>query len=379
VRSFVVLALVLSWAPRGTSAADEKPPSPKDVAQAIQRGAAWLQKEHAKGFTDGHYHDMAEIVALTLGHAGVSPKEGAYALALETMRKGELAFTYRVATQAMALSRLNPYLYRARLAHCAQWLVDSQLPGGEWGYPGGIRGRENATRALKADPPVTDEEAAGGEKAPPIVIRRRSDPAAFEGLHGDFSNTQFALLGLRACLDAKIEVPKETWQAALDYQLRVQQEDGSFGYWNNGEQDEAGYASLTAAGAVGIAICVHNLGRNGRADPNAQRAVRWLDQHWMPQENAHIDRSTFVPPSTWQYYHLYAIERVGRVLGFKKLAKRPWYAAGANWLLTQQKADGSWEEAGVEERGSRQTYFRTADTCFAILFLAQATPPLTGS
>ncbi len=373
----VVVLMVVHLA--SSAWADDKAPPAADVAKAIARGAAWLKAEHAKGFTDGHYHDTVEIVALTLAHAGVGPKDEVLAAALEAMLKSPLAFTYRVSAQAMTLAHLDPYTHRARLAHCAQWLVDTQLPGGEWGYPGAIRGRENSTQALGARLPVTDEQAAGGPKSAPIVIQRQSDPTTFAGLRGDFSNTQFALLGLRACLDARIEIPKATWQAALDYQVRVQQEDGSFGYENGGEQDESGYASLTAAGAVGMAICVHNLGRKGRSDSNVQRAASWLDKNWQPESNAWVDRSTFIAPRTWQYYHLYAVERVGRVLGLKKIRKRSWYAAGANWLLGQQASDGSWAEKADESEGGRQAYFKTADTCFAILFLVQATPPLTGS
>jgi len=353
-------------------------PSPSEVHEAIERGTAWLKKRIDGQLESETFHSVPELAVLTLSHAGVRLQDKVLAAALTEIVSNELTFTYRVSTLAMALGRINPYKYRARLAYCAQWLVDTQLPGGEWGYPGTVRGRTNETRAEHAKPPVTEKDAAGGPKAPPIVITRRSDPARYAGAQGDFSNTQFALLGLRACLDARIEVPKTTWQTALAYQLKFQQKDGSWGYVVAGEQDEAGYASLTCAGLVGVAICLHGLGKSPRSHPAVKRGLKWLARHWTPQENAGIEDSSIIPPSTWQYYQLYAVERVGRVLNQKKIGKRKWYPEGAAWLLAQQKADGSWEDPGGDTTGRNPPYLRTADTCFALLFLTLATPPLTG-
>ena len=358
---------------------EAKGPDPKDVHAAIQRAAAWLQKRHADGFESGTKHSTPEIVLYTLAHTGVSRDDPCLQAALKEVLAADLAYTYRVATQALALVKLNPYKYRARIAHCAQWLVDTQLPGGEWGYPGNVVGRTQSTHALRSKPPVTEEEAKGGPKAEPIVIARQVDPKTLEGAEGDFSNTQFALLGLRVCAEARIEVPAAVWEAALAYHERFQQKDGSWGYVMKGEQDEAGYASLTAAGAVGAALCHHGLGKkNPKANPVVKKALRWLDKHWTAAENANLDQSAIIPPSTWQYYHLYAIERVGRVLNLKKIAKKPWYDEGARWILANQRADGSWKDPEGDTTAAEPPYLQTAATCFAILFLARATPPLTG-
>lgn len=353
-------------------------PAGKDVQSAIQRGASWLTGRHAKGFETERKHSVPELVVLTLSHAGVSRKDKVFKAGLEAILTCELEHTYRVATLAMALSRINPYVHRAKLAHCAQWLVDTQLPAGDWGYPGTVRGRNQETRALKVKPPVTEKEAAGGPKAAVIQIERKTDPKSFEGQAGDFSNTQFALLGLRACLDARIAVPKETWQAALAYMVAQQLPDGSWGYPHAGERDEGGYASATAAGAAGCAICLKYLKKGTRSHAAVKKALAWLKKNWTPSENAGIEDSTFIMPSYWQCYHLYAVERAGRMLGFKKIGKRKWYDEGARWLLDNQKSDGSWRDGGVDTTARRPPYLDTADTCFAILFLTLATPPLTG-
>ena len=49
---------------------------------------------------------------------------------------------------------------------------------------------------------------------------------------------------------------------------------------------------------------------------------------------------------------------------------------GARFLLDAQRTDGSWDDASGQNP-SRGSYLTVADTCFAILFLARATPPLT--
>jgi hypothetical protein len=360
--------------------AEAKGPAPKDVHAAIQRAAAWLQAGNADGFESATKHSTPELVLYTLAHTAVPRDDKVFQAALKEVLACELSYTYRVATQAMALAKLNPYVHRARIAYCAQWLVDSQCADGAWGYPGSVVGRTQSTHALQSKPPVTEEEATGGPKAEPIQITRKVDVKTLTGAEGDFSNTQFALLGLRACREARIEVPAETWETALAYHERFQQPDGSWGYVMKGEQDEAGYASLTAAGAVGVALCLHGMGKkNPKSHPAAKKALAWLQKNWKPEENVGLEDSALIPPSTWQYYHLYAIERVGRVFNLKKIGKRDWYADGAAWILAEQRSDGSWKDpAGDTTAASELPYLHTAATCFAILFLARATPPLTG-
>ncbi len=353
-------------------------PSAKAVQGAITAGAAWLRKTHAEGFETERKHSVPEIVVLTLSHAGVPRKDPVFQDGLATIMACDLAYTYRVATLAMTLRRLNPYKYRARLAHCAQWLVDTQLAGGEWGYPGTIQGRNQGARSIEVKPPVTEKEAQGGPKSEPIKIVRKTDAKKFAGVRGDFSNTQFALLGLRACQDARIVIPTATWKSALAWMLDQQQADGSWGYPHAGERDEGGYASATAAGAAGCAICLKNLGKRHRSHAAVKKAVAWLGAHWTAGENAGLEDSTFIPPSTWQCYQLYAAERAGRILGLKKFGKHDWYKEGARWLLDNQKSDGRWDVTGGDTTAAHPAFFRTADTCFAILFLTLATPPLTG-
>jgi hypothetical protein len=323
---------------------------------------------------DEGFTDLGELVVLTLAHSGANLKDEVFAKALADVRKIAPRFTYRAALQAMALAETNPRLHQARIAHCGQWLVDTQLPGGEWGYPGPPEGPGRKTTGILVEPPVPVD-------APPverIVLQRRGSITASGVEQGDFSNTQFAILGLRACRDAGVEVPKETWKAALGYLRKFQRPDGGWGYVMQGNQDEASYSSLTCAGVCSLAICLHALGtKDVKADAGVKKALAWLDKNLDLGQNVGIDRSSVIAPTRWRYYHLYSLERAGRVLGLETVGRRAWYAEGARWLLAAQQADGKWSDEA--EEGDRRRFHTPAETCFALLFLARATRPITRS
>jgi hypothetical protein len=61
---------------------------------------------------------------------------------------------------------------------------------------------------------------------------------------------------------------------------------------------------------------------------------------------------------------------VGDLTGRKEFNGKDWYVRGAIFLLERQDEDGKWVDA---------TGFRPHDvlgTCFALLFLKRATPPV---
>lgn len=372
----LLLLLALLGAPLPPAAQAGDGPAPAEVAQAVERGAAWLTQQLAGAFADERFTDVGELVVLTLAHAGANTSNKTFAAGLAWLEAVEPRFTYRTALQAMALSEVNPRLYRRSLAHGAQWLVDTQLPGGEWGYPGAAEAPGQAVTGFRVAAPAVPTGPGGKPADGRLAIVRGGGLTADRVLRGDFSNTQFAVLGLRACREAGIDAPKATWQGALDYLRRFQRPDGGWGYVVQGEQDSASYASLTCAGICSTAICLNALGtKDVRADAGVKKALAWLDKHLDLTRNAGIDESAVLGFSPWQYYHLYSLERAGRVLGLDTLGKRAWYPEGARWLLGAQQGDGSWADAPLG--GSRPRYLTPADTCFAILFLTRATRPIT--
>jgi hypothetical protein len=382
------LALAAALLLASPARAEDGPP-PAEVSRAIDAGVAWLERTFADGYQDERWHDPVELVVLALSHSGANLQSPAFAKGLAVLEKAEPRFTYRAALLAMALAEVNPRRYQPKIAHCAQWLVDTQLAGGEWGYPGAPAGKDRRPEGIRVEPPPAPEPAEPGaspsEDEPPpeerrgrLVIERRVPVASYEGMKGDFSNTQFALLGLRACRDAGVEVPQAAWKGALDYLRKYQQADGGWGYVMTGAQDEASYASLTFAGACSAALCLHALGsKDPKSEGIVKKALAWANKNYDPTQNVGIDLSVVIGPSPWQYYHLYSLERAARVLGLAQVRGKPWYGPGAQWLLAAQQSDGRWEDAAGPGAAARPRYLTVADTCFALLFLTRATRPLT--
>lgn len=84
-----------------------------------------------------------------------------------------------------------------------------------------------------------------------------------------------------------------------------------------------------------------------------------LENNFVPRENQR----------SWQYYHLYSLERAGNLTDTVKFGTHDWYGAGATYLLDRLQGDGHWDAPD----GIKKTVW---DTCFAILFLARATRPV---
>jgi hypothetical protein len=353
------------------------------VDDAIQKGAAFLLKKYSKSWDETSWNSSLELVMLTLSHAKVPADDEVFLKGLAKLESTKLQYTYRVAALAMALQRIDPKKYQEKLAHCAQWLVDTQLPEGEWGYPDTLKSPEELPKAVEVDapkPPKTDpkkEDKPGATQAALVIKRNPTNRTLNLKARGDLSNAQFAVLGLKACADAGIDVPKLTWESALRYFLKTQNQDGGWGYYFNGMKDKT-YASMTSAGVCSVAICRNGLRlRDPLKDPAVQGGLIWLGQNFKADDNAGATKSHVADPERWLYYYLYSIERAGRICGVEEIGRKKWYPVGAEFLLKGQKADGSWWTGLPGVQWKQAGDIETADTCFAILFLTKATPPLT--
>jgi len=345
-------------------------PDPGQVDAAVKKGAEFLLKKYEKGLDPGLLGWNLELLMLSLSHANVEKENEVFLKGLKDLETSKLEYTYRVASLAMALGRIDPMTYKRRIAHCAQWLVDTQLAAGEWGYPGTVTGAGEIPKPIEVAPPKFD----GGTK---IKIKRQTNKSLDLRVKGDISNTQFAVLALKACSDAGVEVPKETWSGALAFVQGTQNQDGGWGYCFGGDKDPSSYASMTCAGVTTMAICRNALGHKDVVkDPPIRAAVAWLGRTFRPDKNANVENGQITDPGRWLYYYLYSIERTGMILGLESLGKDKWYPAGATYLLSKQKEDGSWWTGALDKAIEMDS---VADTCFAILFLTRATPALTAT
>lgn len=211
---------------------------------------------------------------------------------------------------------------------------------------------------------------------------------------GDLSNAQFAILALKSASRCGIKIPPRYWRRMLVYLLAAQQKSGPavsiiggwakkrsrYVYrsdrpfrargWGYTLKSKKAYGSMTAAGLSSVMIAQSELKGYKYFSPDLQKRTQkaiddgfaWLSHYYTiagnPSGNKHRQN--------WHYYYLYGLERVGRLRGFDYIGTHRWYPQGAALLLEAQKADGRWK-TGVR------------DTCFALLFLSQATAPLQGT
>lgn len=331
---------------------------PGKIDAAVRKAVAFLKE--AETPSSGHYGPMSGhgLVALAMIHAGVDREDPDFRTHLEKMLGEPLQRTYVVAVQAMVLQALDPAKYRARLAECAQFLVDNQCANGQWSY------------GEKTLPPEGDR-----------IVKRRDG----EQKLANNSCSQIAALGIRACAQAGIRIPREIHVRAARWWAECQRpdKDTEFGKdragwcYTRDEKPHHPYASMTAGGIAAAVIADALQGKDWKGNPGIQSAVRWLGFHYSAHENygpveALMDRqfvSDTPQPRTEFYYYLWALERAGMLYGTELLGAHDWYAEGVEEVLAQQRPDGSWH-AGVTRCQP------VWDTCYAVLFLKRATRPL---
>jgi hypothetical protein len=268
-------------------------------------------------------------------------------------------------------------------------LVDNQCQNGQWSY-GEASPFADGTPTPALRPGVASGVQEAGPRRKPKVTRKLAVEKRREGPPtGDNSNAQYAALGLRACHDAGIVLPRETvirpakrWWASSqlgmpgDKSMPVATGIGPMTAdprgWSYGTTDPA-YASMTA-GAIG-AVCIydHILGEDWKKDKVVAGGIAWVAKNFSVTENVGPCQTGGQHPKEFLYYYLYALERAGMLYDSPFIGRHDWYLEGARVILDAQKPDGSWAESGPA------TMRPAWDTCFAVLFLKRATRPLVES
>lgn len=207
----------------------------------------------------------------------------------------------------------------------------------------------------------------------------------------DLSNTQYALLGLKAVDRCGLEVPQSVWKASLDFLLGFQAATGppvevranevrgeyriewkeaalarGFCYTTGmgggkGMKGDPSTGSMTTAGAAGLMICQSALWKSrkftaedrDRTRKAVRDAIAWMQVNFDVTTNPHGSES-------WHYYYLYGLERMGIVGHLRFLGKIDWYLEGAEFLLHEQDDAGSWDSGDPIQ------------TAFALLFLKRS-------
>jgi hypothetical protein len=408
VGAFAALAVILPAAAQQQPPQKPVPMHPKvdqqKVDQAIQKGCQVIVGQGMGAFGHGQRNqplamqDHAELVLLTLLHSGyyfeTSPELQPL---LAYIKSKQIGSTYTASLMAMALQKADPRKYQERIAECAQFLADNQCENGQWDYgepkpilppeekkdptattggkrqdvatSGGAAGSSSGPGASSSSPaaPKSGKGVGKTEALPKVPIRKRKPGPP----NGDNSNSQYAALGVRACLDAGCEIEKSVLDRARKWWTSAQNGDGGWGYndrGNTGTDDNpdgvsnSSYGSMTV-GAVG-ALCIYDyyLGMNYKGDSAVQRGLEWINKNYDVTKNPRKNAFAYL-------YSLYGLERVGMLYGTEIIGVHEWYPDGANHLLSIEKPGGGWNTNDKIDSGPR-------DTCFAILFLRRGTAPL---
>ena len=368
------LALLLGTLAAARAPAEDVDPFQKRINTAIARGRDNLLSQ-IPGMTaklPGGY-PMGRL-ALPLAAAlkgGASTKDPAVVAAFDRLAKLQPAKTYGVACYLFALDALarkqakegirrrsrtfvgrKPHQakgdVRKRMAQMVEWLVNARVAGmGYWHY--GV--------------------SAGGH---------------------DFSNSQFAILGLQLGIEHGIAVPRKVFEEIakifistqtlieapekinISYGLRLEDllqnrrttakaQSTSFtvkpGGWQYHATKGGSKASMTAAGASSLLVARNGLGRTNLAlrqslDKALVRSYAWINKNF----NAFIQAGG----GGHGLYTMYSLEKVGDLGEIEKFGEHNWYVEGATILLDKQQGDGGWAGGYV-------------NTSFAVFFLTRAT------
>jgi hypothetical protein len=185
----------------------------------------------------------------------------------------------------------------------------------------------------------------------------------------DHSVSQYGVLGLWACAQNDVPIPREVWETIDAGWKSHQYPDGGWTYDSAPAGAGGGGAaaqkpetpSMTAAGVSTLFITddMISIGRGidckgNIINDNIERGLAWM--------TAHFDQVN----STYAFY---GVERIGMASGRKYFGDIDWYATGATKLLKSQRADGSWQGGfpGGEDP--------VPATAFALLFLARGSQP----
>jgi hypothetical protein len=333
--------------------AQGKPTLADRVHGSINKGVRYLLNqqwpngdwEKVEGYTN-HVGGITALATLAILNAGVPDADrNKVEKALAYLRGVEVNSVYARALQTMALAEASLDPRRDEVARKkdlevirrnVQWLIaarvvkDGRLEG--WAYNNINIGSKNA------------------------------------------STSQYAVLGLWAGKQAGVEIKRELWESIRDYYVRTQNPDGFWIYdpdFGPRDHDQPSI-TMSTAGLAGLVIAGMEL-NSGREELQAGGALNcgvYRENPPIEKGLAWLGRSFTVAPANRVFYHLYGVERAGRLSGLRFFGEHDWYREGSDFLVKKQNAAGSWSAAGEFDK------YPISSTAFALLFLSKGRTPV---
>jgi len=332
-----ITPVALVWVILAAPLPAQKPAKPEKATKetidtAIARGVQWLlEHQTADGTWAGPQFERyrtgtTALVAYTLLKCGLDSRHPAVNAAFRWIEREEIHRTYDIGVTLMAWEAYGKDRPDDVVRELAKKLVRSvgngrRVAGSRWGYPNNHSG---------------------------------VDPS-----WADLSNTQYAVLGLRAARACGVKVGGAGFWARIAADLLEDQESyGGFGY----RRGNKATASMTVAGTTALIVCNEALkdigaakGTVGKTGVGIRRSFMWLDKNFAVDRN--IDFAAKNKRNDgWLYYYLYGLERVCSFTGTGRIGKNDWHGKGSEFLIKAQHSEGKWNNS-------------ESDTCFALLFL----------
>jgi hypothetical protein len=336
----LALVFTVSLTPVGgaAQALQGAPPPPEELSLEMRvegtmaRGIAWLKRKQSRdgswpGHEEKHPGGFTALSCFTLVKAGVGADDPALLAGLRSISSVHFKSTYSAAVDLMLFAALR-----------------------EIRAPAGTR--------------LPFEDALEGADPRPsfdlLVATHRDGLWGYPEDPIDMSNTQFALLGLRAGAQLGYAVPDKLLERSAAALLKQQDDSGGFGY-HPGEAERGGMTAATLGGVAVITELAHGnteiLGPFAKKRDRLRAAEAWMEARFDVAHQA-FGQHGWTP--TFENEYLWAVERWCGLSGKTKIGAHDWYREGAEYLLAEQGIGGDWDES-VE------------NTCFALFFLRRAT------
>lgn len=313
----------------------------------VERVWKWLDDKTKRW---GAHYDFVEgptaLALLTILKGSVEKKDPRIDEALKWLLDQPQQHTYSTAIAMMVLEAYGCVTpeHKKWMAYSANWMLGN-LRDSYWAYPSGTQ---------------------------------------------DYSNTQYAVLGLFAAQRCGVEIDDRALVGVVQKLLQCQEQKGpgvklslldertggtvaeqqvpalGWSYRQDPADHDGPYASMTLGCVGALTILDAMLAKSARYKADLRQKVKqairsgwgWLASHWTVKANYHHGFA-------WTYYTLYGLERAAMLGGIGTVNGHDWYWEGAVWLVANMAGDGAWCDHG---------YVNLYDTCFAVLFLKRATP-----
>ena len=197
---------------------------------------------------------------------------------------------------------------------------------------------------------------------------------------GDYSNTNYAILGLWAADAERLEVPNAFWTAIEGSWATGQQNDGGWAYqhrqypgftWDNHDKSAG---TMTAAGIASLYIVIDSFHarrgamgshRNTPAFRSIQKGLEWMDKNFSATKCA--------ARKNVSGYYYYNCERVGKAAGLKYFGQHDWFRGIAANILRNLNSDG-----GIDftDDGKPSGKSSVTETSFCLMFLVSGSAPV---